>query len=87
MEFVAGSRSGMYRASLAQSIGEHPGAPGNRPYLQPSEIDLLIQTILEWPDVRTHPRVSDIPLLVLFFIFLLFLYEFDISFFDCRHTR
>jgi hypothetical protein len=69
MEFVAGPRSGMHEASLAQSIGDDPGTSINRPYLQPPEIDLFIQTILEWPDVRTLPRVLGIPLIVLFLFF------------------
>jgi hypothetical protein len=84
MDFVPRSKSGKYRASLALRQSETPGRTGQRPYLSDEEVCFLIQTILDWPDIRTQPTVQDIPLLVSFsyhlvsvilFFFILFFFQ------------
>jgi hypothetical protein len=80
IEFVAGSKSGKVRAEAATDVGERPGICGTRPYLNAAEVDTLIQTLIDWPDVRTQPRVSDVPLIVFFSFFSYFLSVFTLFF-------
>jgi hypothetical protein len=69
MEFIAASKSGFFRAGRAADVGEIPGITGKHPYLRNDEASILIQTILDWEDIRTQPRVADLPLLVFISLF------------------
>jgi hypothetical protein len=74
MEFVPRSKSGKYRTSLALSQSETPGRTSQVPYLSDEEVCPLVQTIIDWSDLRTQSTVQDIPLLVSFFLSCHFFY-------------
>jgi hypothetical protein len=60
------------REKISSLFGRMTHLAGRHPYLYPEEAAELITCIIEWPDVLSRPKISDLPTLVCeFFLFVL----------------